>query len=135
MKKKLGFSQIIDVEPNRKKNKKNVKTVNFDHLDGIVTWCFVCKKSVFLKQLLDSQVFWTIWVSTVQCGFSEMCVFYGLKRPLSKGTLIKVAKKRKIDKIGAFLRISLQAISREHQKKVVFLQKCVTFFYKEQLRF
>ena len=74
-------------------------------------------------------------MSTVQCRFSEMCVFYGLKRSLSKGTLIKVAKKRKIDKIGAFLRISLQAISREHQKKVVFLQKCVTFFYKEQLRF
>ena len=72
-----------------KKQKKMSKTVNFDHLDGIVTWCFVCKKSVFLKQLLDSQVFWTIWVSTVQCGFSEMCVFYGLKRPLSKGTLIK----------------------------------------------
>ena len=29
VKKKLGFSQIIEVEPNRKKNKKNVKNSEF----------------------------------------------------------------------------------------------------------
>ena len=74
-------------------------------------------------------------MSTVQCRFSEMCVFYGLKRSLSKGTLIKVAKKRKSDKFGAFLRISLQAISREHQKKSNFFTKVCYFFLQRTAPF
>ena len=74
-------------------------------------------------------------MSTVQCRFSEMCGFYGLKRSLSKGTLIKVAKKRQIDKIGAFLRISLQAITREHQKKSWFFTKVCYFFLQRTAPF
>ena len=64
-----------------------------------------------------------------------MRVFYGLKRSLSKGTLIKVAKKRKSDKFGAFLRISLQAISREHQKKSNFFTKVCYFFLQRTAPF
>ena len=44
--------------------------------------------------------------------------------------MIKVAKKRKIDKIGAFLRISLQTISREHQKKLFFYKSVLLFLQR-----
>ena len=55
--KKLNFGQNIECEANPNKQQKIVKTVNFDYLDGIVTWWFVCKKSVFLKELLISRAF------------------------------------------------------------------------------